>query len=74
MVGGNYWTEDEETSVFGAPLTHDGMLQVERMVFVDSLDDINSAQWLEMLASLDLDWAIVGTERSSGEPGGLGRS
>ena len=70
MVGGIYWAEDAETTDFGAPKSHDGTLKVEKVIYMPSLDDVSAPFWLEMFTNYELDWAVVGISRSSGQPGG----
>ena len=70
MVGGSYRPEDEETTDFGAPKGHDGNLMCENLIFMPSLDEVQTEFWLEMFMSADLNWAVVGLSKSSGEPGG----
>lgn len=70
MDGRGYWAEDKEQTDFQAPVNHDGTLPVDKVIYMLSLDDVSPVFWGEILTNYDLDWAIIGISRSSGQPGG----
>jgi hypothetical protein len=48
-----------EMSDWGAPMTHDGALPTDQVLFVESVDDITEDGWKYMEKTTQLNWVII---------------
>jgi len=46
-------------SEWGAPLTHDGTLPTEAVLWVDKMSDITDDGWESILASRQINWVLI---------------
>lgn len=51
--------EEAGTSTWGAPLTHDGCLPVESVIWVERLTDITEDGWERIFQTAQINWVII---------------
>ena len=52
-------TMELEISEWGAPMTHDGTLPTEQVLYVDAISDITEAGWDYMYKTRFINWVII---------------
>lgn len=50
---------EERVSFWGAPMTHDGALETEAVIWVDRLTDITPEGWERILRTMQINWVII---------------
>lgn len=51
--------EEAGMSIWGAPLTHDGTLPTESVIWVDRLTDIDEDGWDRIFQTAQINWVII---------------